>query len=214
MRLLVLVLLLFGVVPASGTSSRWAGVGFRLCEVMRSRFPASKVANLPTNAPPVSEYACTSLDGPWCPSSALFSAEEGRRRRRARAVARGGARARPQSAGPDATRPQGARLRLLRRGRARREETREDARIRRRRAVTVARRAPRPSPARIRRRPRERPEQETRSSSRRLASSAKRRSWRATRARRGVPRARRPRRLGAVKSRRRLLSPRQSRSPA
>ena len=73
MRLLVLVLLL--LLPASGTSSDGPGGGSPL-QVMRSRFPFAKVANLPTNAPPVSEYACTSLDGPWCPSSALFSAEE------------------------------------------------------------------------------------------------------------------------------------------
>ena len=73
MRLLVFVLLL--LLPASGTSSDGPGGGSPL-QVMRSRFPFAKVANLPTNAPPVSEYACTSLDGPWCPSSALFSAEE------------------------------------------------------------------------------------------------------------------------------------------
>ena len=73
MRLLVLVLLL--LLPVSGTSSDGPGGGSPL-QVMRSRFPFAKVANLPTNAPPVSEYACTSLDGPWCPSSALFSAEE------------------------------------------------------------------------------------------------------------------------------------------
>lgn len=68
MRLLVLVLLL--LFPASGTSSDGPGGGSPL-QVMRSRFPFAKVANLPTNAPPVSEYACTGTGPPECASTRL-----------------------------------------------------------------------------------------------------------------------------------------------